>query len=82
MTEIRRFELVSIYTIQELLSKRWGLCGWRVTKGMIGSLVISRQQMGTREIVVLHYTGCRAQTFENKGFFQYLKKELGVDVGD
>lgn len=36
----------------------------------------------TREIVVLHYTGCRAQTFENKGFFQYLKKELGVDVGD
>ena len=37
---------------------------------------------GTWEIVVLHHTGCRAQTFENKGFFQYLKKELGVDVGD
>ena len=54
----------------------------RVTEGMIGSLVISRQQMGTREIVVLHYTGCRAQTFENKGFRQYLKKELRVDVGN
>ena len=37
---------------------------------------------GTWEIVVLHHTGCRAQTFENKGFRQYLKKELGVDVGN
>lgn len=35
MPEISGFELVSIYPIQELLSKRWGLCGWRVTKGMI-----------------------------------------------
>ena len=38
--------------------------------------------MGTREIVVLHHTDCGAQTFENESFRQYLKKELGVDVGD
>ena len=38
--------------------------------------------MGTREIEVLHHTGCKDQNFENKGFRQYLKKELGVDVGD
>ena len=36
----------------------------------------------TWEIVVLHHTGNRDQIFENKGFRQYLKKELRVDVGD
>jgi len=46
--------------------------GGRVTEDMIRSLVISQQQMGTREIVVLHHTDCGAQTF----------KELGVDVSD
>ena len=53
-----------------------------MTEDMIRSLVISQQQMGTREIVVLHHTDCGAQTFENEPFRQYLKKELGVDVGD
>ncbi len=56
--------------------------GGRVTDDMIRSLVISQQQMGTREIVVLHHTDCGAQTFESEGFRQHLKKELGVDVGD
>ena len=32
--------------------------------------------------MVLHHTDCGAQTFENEGFRQHLKKELGVDVGD
>lgn len=32
--------------------------------------------------MVLHHTGSRDQIFENKGFRQYLKKELRVDVGD
>ena len=45
--------------------------GGRVTDDMIRSLVISQQQIGTREIVVLHHTDCGAQTFTN---------ELGVDV--
>ncbi|WP_366535182.1 beta-class carbonic anhydrase, partial [Streptococcus pneumoniae] len=49
---------------------------------MIRSLVISQQQMGTREIVVLHHTDCGAQTFENEPFQEYLKEELGVDVSD
>lgn len=56
--------------------------GGRVTDDMIRSLVISQQQMGTREIVVLHHTDCGAQTFENGSFQEYLKKELGVDVSD
>ena len=53
--------------------------GGRVTEDMIRSLVISQQQMGTREIVVLHHTDCGAQTFENEAFRQHLKKELGVE---
>ena len=54
--------------------------GGRVTEDMIRSLVISQQQMGTREIVVLHHTDCGAQTFNNEDFQEYLKCELGVDV--
>lgn len=54
--------------------------GGRVTDDMIRSLVISQQQMGTREIVVLHHTDCGAQTFNNKDFQEHLKCELGVDV--
>ena len=56
--------------------------GGRVTEDMIRSLVISQQQMGTREIVVLHHTDCGAQTFQNESFHEHLKHELGVDVSD
>ena len=54
--------------------------GGRVTEDMIRSLVISQQQMGTREIVILHHTDCGAQTFNNEDFQEHLKCELGVDV--
>ena len=54
--------------------------GGRVTEDMIRSLVISQQQMGTREIVVLHHTDCGAQTFNNEDFQEHRKCELGVDV--
>lgn len=54
--------------------------GGRVTEDMIRSLVISQQQMGTREIVVLHHTDCGAQTFNNEDFQEHLKYEFGVDV--
>lgn len=55
--------------------------GGRVTEDMIRSLVISQQQMGTREIVVLHHTDCGAQTFTNEGFARQLRDSLGVEVG-
>lgn len=32
--------------------------GGRITDDMLRSLVISQQQLGTREIVVLHHTDC------------------------
>lgn len=56
--------------------------GGRVTEDMIRSLVISQQQMGTREIVVLHHTDCGAQTFTNEGFARQLRDSLGFEVGD
>lgn len=56
--------------------------GGRVREDMIRSLVISQQQMGTREIVVLHHTDCGAQTFTNEGFARQLRDSLGVEVGD
>ncbi|WP_438478228.1 beta-class carbonic anhydrase [Streptococcus pluranimalium] len=56
--------------------------GGRVTDDMIRSLVISQQQLGTREIVVLHYTDCGAQTFTNPEFPEQLQRDLGVDVSD
>ncbi len=54
--------------------------GGRVTEDMIRSLVISQQQMGTREIVVLHHTDCGAQTFTNEAFAEHIHRELDVDV--
>lgn len=56
--------------------------GGRVTDDMIRSLVISQQQMGTREIVVLHHTDCGAQTFTNQSFADHIQQKLGVDVSD
>ncbi|MBY5035027.1 carbonic anhydrase [Streptococcus gallolyticus] len=54
--------------------------GGRVTDDMLRSLVISQQQLGTREIVVLHHTDCGAQTFTNEAFAHQLERDLGVDV--
>ncbi|EGJ27875.1 beta-class carbonic anhydrase [Streptococcus porcinus] len=56
--------------------------GGRVTDDMIRSLVISQQQMGTREIVVLHHTDCGAQTFTNQSFAEHIQQKLGIDVSD
>ncbi|HEN6856443.1 TPA: carbonic anhydrase [Streptococcus agalactiae] len=54
--------------------------GGRVTDDVLRSLVISQQQLGTREIVVLHHTDCGAQTFTNEAFATQLQRDLGVDM--
>jgi len=56
--------------------------GGRVTEDMIRSLVISQQQMGTREIVVLHHTDCGAQTFNKQDFlpFQDIDESVREDM--
>lgn len=54
--------------------------GGRVTDDMIRSLVISQQQLGTREIIVLHHTDCGAQSFTNIEFAKQLEKTLAVNA--
>lgn len=53
--------------------------GGRVTDDVLRSLVISQQQLGTREIVVLHHTDCGAQILSD-GFFYFRKLDLKVTV--
>ena len=56
--------------------------GGRVTDDMIRSLVISQQQMGTREIVVLHHTDCGAQDVGDRDFlpFQDIEESVRDDM--
>lgn len=54
--------------------------GGRVTEDTIRSLVISQQQLGTQEIIVLHHTDCGAQSFTNQQFHEKLKEHLEVDA--
>ncbi|MFC2401791.1 beta-class carbonic anhydrase [Streptococcus sobrinus] len=56
--------------------------GGRVTDDVIRSLVISQQQLGTREVVVLHHTDCGAQTFKNADFVADLEERFQVDLQD
>ena len=54
--------------------------GGRVTDDTIRSLVISEQQLGTREIVVLHHTDCGMKGLNNDAFADQLARDLGVSV--
>ncbi|WP_165211859.1 beta-class carbonic anhydrase [Streptococcus tangpeifui] len=56
--------------------------GGRVTEDMIRSLVISQQQLGTQEVVVLHHTDCGAQTFKNADFVADLEERFQVNLQD
>ena len=44
------------------------------------SLVISQQLLGTREVVVIHHTGCGMLTFTDAQLQQKLHDEMGVDT--
>jgi carbonic anhydrase len=44
------------------------------------SLVISHELLGTREIVVIHHTDCRMQTFSNDDIRQKIEGDLGPEA--
>lgn len=52
--------------------------GGRVTEDVIRSLVISQQQMGTREIVVLHHTDCGLRPLRTMSLRPILIKNLAL----
>ena len=51
-----------------------------LAKEALRSLVISQQLLGTREIVVIHHTGCGMLTFTNEQLRSKVRKELGADA--
>ncbi len=52
--------------------------GGVVTEDVIRSLVISQRLLGTREIVLVHHTGCGMLTFSDDAFKQEILDEVGI----
>lgn len=54
--------------------------GGRIDLGALRSLVISQRLLGTREVWVIHHTGCGMATFENADLYGVVEKDLGGDA--
>ena len=52
--------------------------GGVVTDDVIRSLAISQRKLGTREVLVIHHTGCGMQTISDDGFRAELQRDTGV----
>ncbi|CAG7555886.1 unnamed protein product [Fusarium equiseti] len=44
------------------------------------SILISQQMLGTREIIIMHHTGCGMQTFSDTDFRAKIRNEMHEDV--
>lgn len=52
--------------------------GGVVTDDEIRSLAISQRLLGTREIILIHHTGCGMLTFKDDEFRRQIQEETGV----
>ena len=52
--------------------------GGVVTADVLRSLAISQRLLGTREIVLIHHTGCGMLTFTDDAFKSAIEQEVGV----
>lgn len=52
--------------------------GGVVTDDVVRSLVISQRLLDTREIILVHHTGCGMLTFTHDDFARHLEKETGL----
>jgi carbonic anhydrase len=52
--------------------------GGAVTDDAIRSLAISQRLLGTREIILIHHTGCGMLTFTDDEFRRQIERETGV----
>ncbi|ETW92717.1 MAG: carbonate dehydratase [Candidatus Entotheonella factor] len=52
--------------------------GGVVTDDMIRSLVISQRLLGTREIMLIHHTGCGMMTFEDAELKEAIEADTGI----
>jgi carbonic anhydrase len=52
--------------------------GGVITDDVIRSLAISQRKLGTREVMLIHHTGCGMQTLTDDGFRAELQEATGV----
>jgi carbonic anhydrase len=52
--------------------------GGVVTEDVIRSLAISQRLLGTREIILVHHTGCAMLTFTDDAFRRSIEQETGI----
>jgi carbonic anhydrase len=52
--------------------------GGVVTDDVIRSLAISQRRLGTREVMLIHHTGCGMQSLTDDGFRQELRAQTGI----
>ncbi len=52
--------------------------GGVVTDDVIRSLAISQRRLGTREVMLIHHTGCGMQTLDDEEFRSELESDAGV----
>jgi carbonic anhydrase len=55
--------------------------GGLVTEDTIRSLAVSQRVLGTREVIVLHHTGCGMLSLDDDAFRRELEEETGVKPG-
>jgi len=53
--------------------------GGVVTDDVIRSLAISQRKLGTREVMLIHHTGCGMQTLSEDGFRAELLADTGIE---
>lgn len=54
--------------------------GGRASDDAVRSLAISQRLLGTREVVVIHHTGCGMLSFSNEQLRDQIQRELGADA--
>jgi len=52
--------------------------GGAITDDVIRSLAISQRKLGTREVMLIHHTGCGMTTITDDGFREELQREAGM----
>jgi len=52
--------------------------GGVATEDAIRSLVISQRLLGTEEIILIHHTNCRMETFEDDAVKEQILKDVGI----
>jgi carbonic anhydrase len=73
-----RFHVGKILGLQEGDAHIIRNAGGVVTEDAIRSLAISQRLLGTREIMLIHHTGCGMLTFTDDEFRRQIQEETGI----